>query len=161
MEAIEQLLGHNREATLTPGGAEARPALGLAIVTCMDARLDLFGALGLSPGQVHILRNAGGVVTDDVIRSLVISQRRLGTREVMVIQHTRCGMQAITDEELADELRLETGEEPNFTARAFTDLEASVRESVQMLRSSPFLLHRDAIRGFVYDVGDHHLREVT
>jgi carbonic anhydrase len=160
MESIERLLSHNRAFSPDGRAEDARPALRLAIVTCMDARLDLFSALGIALGQAHILRNAGGLVTDDMIRSLAISQRKLGTREVMVVQHTRCGMQMITDEEFAAELQRDAGEAPPFAAGAFTDIDASVRASVQALRDSPFLPHRDAIRGFVYDVGTHRLREV-
>ncbi len=162
MSAIGRLFGHNTALADRPAaGSEAQPALRLAILTCMDARIDIFGALGLAVGEAHILRNAGGLVTEDVIRSLAISQRRLGTREVMVIQHTNCGMQTLTDEEFADELRRHTGVAPPFATQAFTDLEQSVRQSVQMLRSSPFLLHRESIRRFVYDVNTHRLQEVS
>ena len=162
MQAIEQVRQKNEAlAGEVAVRTEANPALRLAILTCMDARIDLFGALGLEAGQAHILRNAGGVVTDDVIRSLAISQRRLGTREVMVVQHTRCGMQTITDDEFTAELVRDTGSSPPFAVRAFSDLEASVQDSVRSLRDSPFLVHRDAIRGFVYDVESHRLREVT
>jgi carbonic anhydrase len=161
MEAIKRLVEHNQAvAGELAGGGDARPALRLAIVTCMDARLDLFSALGLALGEAHIVRNAGGVVTDDVIRSLAISQRALGTREVMVIQHTGCGMLSITEDEFRAELARDAGVEPPFDAHAISDLEAGVRESVRLLRSTPFLAHRDAVRGFVYDVEAHRLREV-
>jgi carbonic anhydrase len=160
VEAIERLISHNQARPAAADDAPAAPARRLAIVTCMDARLDLFGALGLEVGEAHILRNAGGLVTDDMLRSLAISQRKLGTREVMVIQHTSCGMQGITDEEFRAELVRDTGVEPPFAALAFTDLEASVRRSVERLAESPFLPHRDAVRGFVYDVETHQLREV-
>jgi len=160
MQSIERLLAHNVGLSSEAAPTAAPPTLRLAIVTCMDARIDLFGALGLALGEAHILRNAGGAITDDVIRSLAISQRKLGTREVMVIQHTKCGMQSITDEEFRDELERDAGLPPPFTAEAFVDLEANLRESMRRLRESPFLSHRDAIRGFVYDVDTHELREV-
>jgi carbonic anhydrase len=160
VEAIERLISHNHARSAAADDAPAAPALRLAIVTCMDARLDLFGALGLAVGEAHILRNAGGLITNDVIRSLAISQRKLGTREVMVIQHTNCGMQSITDDEFRAELLRDTGVEPPFEAQAFTDLEASVRSSIQRLRESPFLPYRDSIGGFVYDVSTHQLREI-
>ncbi len=141
--------------------AQAEPTRQLAIVTCMDARIDLPRALDLAPGEAHVLRNAGGVVTDDMIRSLAISQRRLGTREVMVIQHTRCGMMSITDEEFAGELEEAAGTLPPFAIEAFSDLESSVRDSVQRARESPFLLHTDAVRGFIYDIESHQVSELS
>ncbi len=143
-----------------PGDRPAQPALGVAVVACMDARLDLFGVLGLQIGDAHILRNAGGVVTDDVIRSLSISQRKLGTREVMVIQHTECGMLTITDEGFKAEVESDTGLRPTWSVEALTDTDADLRQSVLRARSSPYLPHRDRIRGFVYDVSTHALREV-
>lgn len=136
------------------------PTRKLAILTCMDCRIDIAAAIGLQRGDAHVLRNAGGVVTDDTIRSLAISQRKLGTREVMVVHHTDCGMQKITDEEFRAELEREAGAAPEFPIGAFADLEDSVRESVRRLRESPFLLHRDAVRGYVYDVDAHQVREI-
>jgi carbonic anhydrase len=138
----------------------ARPSRRLAVVTCMDCRIDLEAALGLQPGEAHVLRNAGGVVTDDVIRSLAISQRRLGTREVTLVHHTECGMQTLTDDGFRAELREETGIAPPFAIESFDNLEADLRQSVLRVRRSPFLPHRDAVRGFVYDVATHRLREV-
>jgi carbonic anhydrase len=126
----------------------------------MDSRLDVFAALGLGDGEAHVLRNAGGVVTDDTIRSLAISQRRLGTREVMLIHHTDCGMQKLTDDGFRDELREETGVAPAFAIESFSDVDASVRQSILRVRRSDFVPHRDAVRGFVYDVDTHRLREV-
>jgi carbonic anhydrase len=126
----------------------------------MDSRLDVFAALGLSGGEAHILRNAGGVITDDMIRSLAISQRRLGTREVMLIHHTNCGMQTITDDGFRAELQQETGVAPAFAIESFADVDADVRQSIERIRRSPFLLHNDVVRGFVYDVDTHRLREV-
>jgi carbonic anhydrase len=126
----------------------------------MDARLDLFGILGLRPGDAHLIRNAGGVATDDVIRSLAISQRKLGTREVVLVHHTDCGMLTFTEDEFRRELLEETGIKPAWVAEAFTDLDADVRSSIARIRSSPFLPHRDAVRGFVYEVETGSLREV-
>ncbi len=162
MDTIDRLLENNLEysGSLPVSHLDVRPSLRLAIVTCMDSRLDVFSALGLGGGEAHVLRNAGGVITDDMIRSLAISQRRLGTREVMLIQHTNCGMQTITDDGFRAELQESTGMAPAFAVESFTDLDANVRQSLLRLRQSPFLLHREAIRGFVYDVDTHALREV-
>ena len=126
----------------------------------MDSRLDVFAALGLLDGEAHVLRNAGGVITDDVIRSLAVSQRRLGTRAVMLIHHTDCGMSKLTDDGFRSELEQATGVSPAFAIESFTDVDANVRQSVLRVRRSPFLLHRDAVRGFVYDVDTHGLREI-
>jgi carbonic anhydrase len=136
------------------------PRRRLAIVTCMDCRLDLAAALGLQRGDAHVLRNAGGIVTDDTIRSLAISQRRLGTREVMVVHHTDCGMETIDEGGFRAELEEDAGVAPDFAIGAFADVEDSVRESVRRLRDSPFLLHRDAVSGHVYEVASHRLRTV-
>lgn len=162
MSAIDELLASNRAFAESPplGGTGAEPTRRVAIVTCMDARLDVLGALGLQPGEAHVLRNAGGAVTDDVIRSLAISQRRLGTREAMLVHHTDCGMQKLDEEGFREELREATGTSPPFAIESFSDLDADVRQSVLRARRSPFLPHRDAIRGFVYDVDTHRLREV-
>lgn len=138
----------------------ARPSRQLAVVTCMDCRIDVPAALGLAVGEAHVLRNAGGVVTDDVIRSLAISQRKLGTREVMLVHHTGCGMQTLSEEGFRAELQEATGIAPPFAIESFTDLEADVRQSILRVRRSPFLPHRDAVRGFIYDVDTQHLREV-
>ena len=163
MDAIEQLVDNNRvfAGASAPGHLDVRPSRRLAIVTCMDSRLDVFAALGLDGGEAHVLRNAGGVITDDVIRSLAISQRRLGTREVMLIHHTDCGMQTLTDDGFRAELQEATGVAPAFAIESFVDVDADVRQSLVRVRSSPFLPHRDRVRGFVYDVDDHSLREVT
>ncbi len=161
-DVIEESLERNREfaAGLEERHVDVRPARRLAVVTCMDARLDVFAALGLEVGDAHVLRNAGGAITDDVIRSLAISQRRLGTRSVMVIHHTNCGMQTITDDGFRAELLAETGVAPAFAIESFTDVEADVRQSLLRVRQSPFLPHRDDVRGFVYDVDTHRLHEV-
>jgi carbonic anhydrase len=127
----------------------------------MDSRLDVFRALGLRDGEAHVLRNAGGVITDDMVRSLAISQRRLGTERIMVIHHTDCGMQTITDDSFRAELQEATGVAPSFAIESFSDVDADVRQSVLRVRKSPFIPHRDRVRGFVYDVDTHLLREVT
>ena len=162
MGVIDELLANNRAfaSSLTPEHLDLRPSRGLAVVTCMDSRLDVFAALHLGDGEAHILRNAGGVITDDVIRSLAVSQRRLGTREVMLIHHTDCGMQALTDDGFRAELQQATGVAPAFAIESFSDLDANVRQSILRVRQSPFLLHTDRVRGFVYDVDTHLLREI-
>lgn len=162
MDVIDELLADNRAfaESLPVKHLDVRPSRRLAIVTCMDSRLDVFAALGLGNGEAHVLRNAGGVITDDVIRSLAISQRRLGTREVMLIHHTDCGMQKLTDDGFRAELQEATGVSPAFAIESFGDVEADVRQSILRVRRSPFLAHRDAVRGFVYDVDTHALREV-
>ena len=162
MAAVDDLLEHNRAfaAAFDHGHLDVRPSLRLAIVACMDSRLDVFAALGLRDGQAHILRNAGGVITDDVIRSLAISQRRLGTEEIVLIHHTDCGLELITDDGFRAELQATTGMAPSFAIESFTDVEADVRQSMARLRHSPFLLHRDRVRGFVYDVDTGVLGEV-
>jgi carbonic anhydrase len=163
VEVVDQLLENNRRfAGSLPASHDAiEPRLRLAVVACMDSRLDVFAALGLEPGEAHVLRNAGGIVSDDVIRSLAISQRRLGTREVMLIHHTDCGMQKITDDGFRAELLETSGVAPAFAIESFTDIDADVRQSVLRVRRSPFLPHRERVRGFVYDVDDHQLREVA
>jgi carbonic anhydrase len=162
MNTIDELLANNRgfAAALPQRHLDVHPSRRLAIVTCMDSRLDVFAALGLSDGEAHILRNAGGVITDDVIRSLAVSQRRLGTREVMLIHHTDCGMQSLTDDGFRAELQDATGVAPAFAIESFEDVDVDVRQSILRVRRSPFLLHRDRVRGFVYDVDTHELREV-
>ncbi len=162
MDAVDALLANNRElATGRPSKPlDVRPSRELAIVTCMDSRLDVFAVLGLNNGEAHVLRNAGGVITDDVIRSLAVSQRRLGTREVMLIHHTNCGMLSLTDDGFRAELQEATGVAPTFAIESFTDLEADVRQSILRVRRTPFLLHRDLVRGFVYDVDSGLLREI-
>src|SRR5258708_16034568 len=162
MDTIDELLANNRAFadSLPAAHLDVRPRRRLAIVTCMDSRLDVFAALGLREGDAHILRNAGGVITDDVIRSVAVSQRRLGTRAVMLIHHTDCGMQKLTDDGFRAELQKATGVAPAFAIESFTDLDADVRQSLLRVRRSPFLLHTDLVRGFVYDVDTHRLREI-
>jgi carbonic anhydrase len=162
MDTIDELLANNQKFAdpLAERHLDVRPARQLAIVTCMDSRLDVFAALGLGDGEAHVLRNAGGVITDDVIRSLAISQRLLGTTEVMLIHHTDCGMEKISDDGFRAELQEATGITPAFAIESFSDVEADVRQSILRVRRSSFLLHRETVRGFVYDVDTHRLREV-
>lgn len=162
MSVVDELLENNRAYAdaLVEQHLDLRPARALAIVTCMDSRLNVFAALGLRDGDAHVLRNAGGVITDDAIRSLAISQRLLGTREIMLVHHTDCGMQKLTDDGFRAELQAATGVAPAFAIESFTDLDADVRQSIRRVRRSPFLLHTDEVRGFVYDVDTHRLREV-
>ncbi len=159
---IDELLTRNKQYAQTfPGPAPGAPALRLAVVACMDSRLDVHGALGLSVGDAHVMRNAGGVVTDDMIRSLVISQRLLGTREVMLIHHTDCGMLKFTEDEMKDAIEADAGLRPTWATEAFTSPDRSVRNSIARLRTSPFVLYADRIRGFVFDIGTGLLREVS
>jgi carbonic anhydrase len=163
MTTIDQLVSNNQAYAdgYQPQHLDVRPSRRLAIVTCMDSRLDVFAALGLGDGEAHILRNAGGVITDDVIRSLAISQRKLGTREVMLIHHTDCGMQKLTDDSFRAELQAATGVAPAFAIESFVDAEADVRQSILRVRRSDFIPNRDVVRGFVYDVDTHRLHEVS
>lgn len=141
-------------------GMDARPVLHVAVVACMDARIDLHRALGLELGDCHTIRNAGGIVSDDTIRSLSISQRALGTRSVVLIHHTNCGLQSIT-EEFRNELEREVGQRPTWAVESFTDIDQDVRQSMNRVRTSPFLTHTDDVRGFVFDVHTGLLREIT
>jgi len=163
MDTIDELIDNNRRFadSLQPVHLDVSPSRRLAVVTCMDSRLDVFAALGLGDGEAHVLRNAGGVITDDVIRSLAISQRRLGTRETMLIHHTDCGMLKLSDDGFRAELQEATGVAPAFAIESFGDIDADVRQSILRVRQSPFIPHRDVVRGFVYDVDSHRLREVT
>jgi carbonic anhydrase len=163
VDVIDELVANNQAfaASLPIRHLDVRPSLRLAIVTCMDSRVDVFAALGLRYGEAHVLRNAGGVITDDMIRSLAISQRRLGTRLVMLIHHTDCGMQTLTDDGFRAELQQATGVAPAFAIESFTDLDADVRQSILRVRRSEFILHRDLVRGFVYDVDTHRMREIA
>jgi carbonic anhydrase len=147
-------------ASFDKGSLPLPPAKHTAVVACMDARLNPYGLLGLSEGDSHVIRNAGGVVTQDVLRSLVISQRLLGTTEIVLVHHTDCGMLTFSDDEFKASVEADTGLRPHWAAEAFTDLDADVRQSVARIKADPFLLHRDAVRGFVYDVEKGTLREV-
>jgi carbonic anhydrase len=162
MSATDDLLANNRRyASKFPRREIALvPRRGLAIVACMDARLDISAILGLNSGDAHVIRNAGGVVTDDAIRSLLISQRLLGTREIMLIHHTGCGMLTFTDDELKAQVQQDTGIRPSFALEAFSDLDEDMRQSIARIKASPLIPHRDSVRGFVYDVASGELREV-
>jgi carbonic anhydrase len=162
MTATDALLANNEKyAASFVGPLPLPPAKGVAILACMDARLHVYEVLGLQEGDAHVIRNAGGVVTDDEIRSLAISQRLLGTREIMLIHHTGCGMLTFTDEEFKQALVDDTGVEPEWAAEAFSDLDEHVRESIARIKESPFVPHTDQIRGFVFDVDTGRLREVS
>jgi len=137
------------------------PAKGVAVLACMDARINPYGILGLSEGDAHVIRNAGGVVTDDEIRSLAISQRLLGTKEIILIHHTDCGMLTFSDDEFRRQVEKDTGIKPNWAAEAFDDLEGDVRQSIARIKSSPFIPNKDSVRGFVYDVKTGRLDEVS
>ncbi|MEU6339359.1 carbonic anhydrase [Streptomyces sp. NPDC046977] len=157
----DRLVASNRKyaAGFTDPGMGARPVLGVAVVACMDARIDLHAALGLALGDCHTIRNAGGVVTDDTIRSLTISQRALSTRSIVLIHHTGCGLQTLT-EDFRHELEREVGQRPAWAVEAFQDVDQDVRQSMQRVRTSPFLPHTDDVRGFVFDVSTGLLREI-
>jgi carbonic anhydrase len=163
MSATDELLENNRSyaAEFAQGDVPLPPGRGLAVVACMDARLHINDILGLEVGDAHVIRNAGGAVTDDAIRSLLISQRLLGTREIILIHHTDCGMLTFTDDGVKAQVQAETGIRPAFALEAFPDLDEDVRQSIARIRASPLIPHRDSVRGFVYDVQTGLLREVT
>ena len=163
MSVTDELL-RNAEAYAAgfdKGDLPMPPAKPVAIVACMDARLNPYGLLGLAEGDAHVIRNAGGVITDDEIRSLAISQRLLGTREIILIHHTDCGMLTFADEAFRSQIEEETGSKPEWSSEAFSDVEADVRQSIARVTASPFIPHRDQVRGFVYEVESGRLREVT
>ncbi len=161
MGIADELVENNVEyaKTYTPD-RPLPPRRKLAVVACMDSRLDTFAMLGLEVGDAHVMRNAGGVITDDMIRSLVISQRKLGTREIILVHHTDCGSLTFTDDELRDELLEETGLKPAWSPESFKDLDNDLRQSMNRLRRDRFLLDTTQVRGFVFDVGTGQLREV-
>lgn len=162
MSAIDHLVQANRSYAATfPGARPLPPKLRLAVLACMDSRLDLFGALGLEVGDAHLVRNAGGIPTDDALRSLALSQLALGTRAVAVIHHTDCGMDGFDDAAFRERLSVETGHEPPWQVAGFTDLYEDTRRSVQTVRNCPWLPHRDDVRGFVFDVATAELTEVA
>jgi carbonic anhydrase len=150
-----------RAATAAASPLPAPPALRLAILTCMDARIDPLGLLGLEPGEAHVVRNAGGIADDGAVRSLAISQRKLGTREVLVAQHTGCGMIGLDDEDFAREIERDAGRRPRWAAGGFPDLDESVRDAVRALRADGALPHRDRVRGAVIDLRAGGMREVV
>ncbi len=163
MSTTDQLLKNNDAYRKDHPGRPlpARPSRRVAVVTCMDARIDIYRALGLEAGEAHVIRNAGGGITDDVIRSLMLSQRLLGTEEVVLIRHTDCGLQTFTDDAVKDEVEREVGVRPPFALGGFADLDEAVSDSIRQVRQSPFLPHRDQVRGFVFNVATGVLREVT
>lgn len=163
MSAIDEFLSNNAAYadSFSKGSLPMPPAKQIAVVACMDARLETGVLLGLQEGDAHVIRNAGGVVTDDVIRSLTISQRLLGTREIMLIHHTDCGMLTFRDDEQKEAIRQDTGIRPPFALEAFPDVDDDVRQSLERIRATPFVPHRDNVRGFVYEVETGKLREVT
>ena len=163
MSVTDELIDNARRYAegFDKGGLPLPPAKGVAVVACMDARLDVHKMLGLEEGDAHVIRNAGGVITDDEIRSLVISQRLLGTTEIILIHHTDCGMLTFTDDEVKGQIQADTGVKPHFPLESFSDLEGDVRQSIARIQASPFVPNKDSVRGFVYEVETGRLREVT
>ena len=163
MSVTDDLLKNNEEYArgFDKGDLPLPPAKGVAVVACMDARLDVHAMLGLELGDAHVIRNAGGVITDDEIRSLLISQRLLGTTEVILIHHTGCGMLTFSDDEVADQIESETGVRPPFPLESFPDLDGNVRDSIEKIKTNPLIPHKDSVRGFVYEVETGRLREVS
>jgi len=163
VSATDELLSNNESyaAAFNQGDLPLPPGKKVAVVACMDARLNVYGALGLHEGDAHVIRNAGGVVTDDEIRSLAISQRLLGTEEIILIHHTDCGMLTFTDDDFKKSIQDDTGIKPEWAAEAFPELDADVRQSIARIKASPFIPHTDAVRGFVFDVATGRLNEVS
>jgi carbonic anhydrase len=163
MSVTDQLLRNNADyaASFNSGDLPMPPGKGVAVVACMDARLNVYGALGLHEGDAHVIRNAGGVVSEDAIRSLVISQRLLGTREIVLIHHSDCGMLTFSDDEVKAAIEADTGLRPSFALEAFPDLERNVRQSIARIKANPFIPNKDRVRGFIFDVHSGVLKEVT
>ena len=163
MSVTDELVKNNERyaSSFDKGSTPLPPARGVAVVACMDARLHVSAILGLEIGDAHIIRNAGGVVTDDAIRSLVISQRLLGTKEIILIHHSDCGMVTFTDDAVKAQIKEDTGIRPPFSLEAFPDADDDVRQSIARVRASPFIPHRDSVRGFVYDVTTGRLNEIA
>jgi len=163
VSTTDELLRNNQDyaASFASGDLPMPPGKQVAVVACMDARLNVYGLLGLREGDAHVIRNAGGVVSDDVIRSLAISQRLLGTREVILVHHTDCGMLTFKDDAVKADIEAETGLRPPFALEAFADPEQDVRQSIARIKASPFVPRTDAVRGFVFDVRTGTLQEVT
>jgi carbonic anhydrase len=155
------LANNNRYAQGFSGPLPLPPSKHVAVVACMDARLNVYGILGLQEGEAHVIRNAGGVITDDEIRSLTISQRLLGTQEIILIHHTDCGMLTFTDDDFKASIQQDTGIKPEWAAEAFPDLDEDVRQSINRIKASPFIPHKDSVRGFVFDVATGKLNEVA
>ncbi len=162
MSEIDQLLRNAEDyaGQFDHDALPLRPRKRVAVLACMDSRLRIFGMLGLEEGDAHIVRNAGGIASEDAIRSIIISQRLLGTREIIVIHHTDCGMETFTDDALRAEIERETGIRPPFAFESFVNAEDDVRQTIARLQSSPFIPHRDSIRGFIFEVGTGRMREV-
>ncbi|GAA4531549.1 beta-class carbonic anhydrase [Amycolatopsis samaneae] len=161
MSVTDELLANNAEyAANFTGPLPLPPAKHVAVLACMDARLNVYGVLGLAEGEAHVIRNAGGVVTEDEIRSLAISQRLLGTEEIILIHHTDCGMLTFTDEDFRNSIQREVGVKPGWASEAFTDLDEDVRQSLARIRTSPFIPRKESVRGFVFDVATGKLSEV-
>ncbi|BDP99888.1 carbonic anhydrase [Aquiluna sp. KACHI24] len=161
MSVTDQYLENNKKyAASFQGPLPLPPSKQVAVVACMDARLNVYGALGLNEGEAHVIRNAGGVITEDEIRSLAISQRLLGTKEIILIHHTDCGMLTFTDDGFKASIQEELGQKPAWAAEAFSDLDADVRQSISRIKNSPFIPKKDSIRGFVFDVATGLLNEV-
>ena len=162
MSVTDEFLRNNAAyAAQFAGPLPMPPSRHVAVVACMDARLHVSSILGLKEGEAHVIRNAGGVITDDEIRSLAISQRLLGTTEIILIHHTDCGMLTFTDDAFRRAIQDETGIKPPWSVESFTDLEEDVRQSIARIKTSPFIPHRDTIRGFVFDVATGKLNEVS
>jgi carbonic anhydrase len=162
MSVTEQLLANNLSYAETfEGPLPLPPSKKVAVVACMDARLSVYGALGLKEGEAHVIRNAGGIVTEDEVRSLAISQRLLGTEEIILIHHTDCGMLTFTDQEFRDSIAQDVGARPAWSSEAFSDLEADVRQNIARIKASPFIPKKDSVRGFIFDVATGHLNEVV
>jgi carbonic anhydrase len=160
-EAVQAAIAWRQSHFPGEGHLDVSPRRHLAVVSCMDSRIDVFALLGLKVGEAHVMRNAGGVVTDDMIRSLAISQRKLATREILLVHHTNCGLLGLSEDGFKSELEQETGMRPAWAVESFTDPAASVRQSIQRIKNSPFIPYRDQVRGFVYDVDTGELREAT
>ena len=161
MTVTDQYLENNKKyAANFQGPLPLPPKNQIAVLACMDARINVYGALGIQEGESHVIRNAGGVVTDDEIRSLSISQRLLGTKEIILIHHTDCGMLTFSDDEFKKSIQDETGIKPEWAAEAFSDLEVDVKQSIARIKQSPFIPHTDSVRGFIFDVATGLLNEV-
>ena len=162
MRVTDELLANNERyaAAFDKGDLPVPPGKRVAVVACMDARLNVYGMLGLGEGDAHVIRNAGGVVTDDVVRSLCISQRLLDTREILLVHHTQCGMLTFGEDDLKAQIQADVGIRPPFALEAFPDVDDDVRQSIARIRASPFIPHKESVRGFVYDVKTGRLREV-
>jgi len=163
MTVVDEFLNANQSyvSSFTKGDLPMPPARKVAVLACMDARLDPARVLGLEEGDAHVIRNAGGVASDDAIRSLVISQRLLGTKDIVLIHHTDCGMLTFRDDEVKDQILADTGLRPSFALEAFADEEEDVRQSIRRIKANPFIPHRTSVRGFVYDVRTGQLNEVS